>query len=215
MRLAKAYITALLILLSVGAYAESIPQNAYNEALARKPDTLNGEQLFAACAVCHGRDGGGVKDGTVPAIAGQHWQVLSKQLLDFRYFRRWDPRMVNLSSTDHLRGPQEIADVVAYINSLPPPSARGIGTGEYADHGAGVYTRLCASCHGAEAKGDGTKGYPRLAGQQYAYLVRQIHDAVEGRRPTFSHQHIRLLEPLDFMDIQGIADYLARLEPRS
>ncbi|MEO6184821.1 MAG: c-type cytochrome, partial [Steroidobacteraceae bacterium] len=90
-----------------------------------------------------------------------------------------------------------------------------LGAGERLARGAEVYAGRCASCHGKQAEGAGRDGYPRLAGQHYAYVVRQIHDAVEGRRPTFSRRHIRLLEPLDAVDIEAIADYLSRLDPAS
>jgi cytochrome c oxidase subunit II len=202
----------LLLLLPLAGQAAS-DSSGYDQALARRPDIANGQKLFAACAVCHGADGSGMADGTVPAIAGQHWQVLNKLLLDFRYLRRWDLNMMNNTATDHLRGPQEIADVVAYANSLPPQPARGTGTGEHRAQGAAVYARLCVACHGAAAQGDGPKGYPRLAGQQYGYLVRQIQQAIEGRRRTFSSAHVQLLKPLTAADIQAIADYLSGLDP--
>jgi cbb3-type cytochrome c oxidase subunit III len=186
---------------------------ADTQPLMSHPDRANGERLFATCAACHGQDGSGRKDGSVPALAGQHWQVLTKLLLDFRYFRRWDSRMANTSASDHLRGPQEIADVIAYISSLPPRRAQSMGTGEHLKRGAQVYALRCASCHGREAQGNGPEGYPALAAQQYAYLARQIRDGREGTRPTFSTDHIRVLRELTPTDIDGVADYLARLEP--
>jgi cbb3-type cytochrome c oxidase subunit III len=185
-----------------------------NQPLARNADRANGERLFATCAACHGTDGSGRKDGSVPAIAGQHWQVLTKLLLDFRYFRRWDSRMANTTASDHLRGPQEIADVVAYVSSLPPQRTQSTGTGEHLKRGEQVYALRCASCHGPQAQGNGPAGYPRLAGQQHAYLARQIRNGREGTRPTFSAEHIRVLRELTPADVDGIADYLARLVPQ-
>jgi cytochrome c553 len=206
-------LAVLLLLLPPPGLAASTVGNANDQTLARTPDLVNGERLFVTCAACHGLDGNGAQDGSVPAIAGQHWQVLTKLLLDFRYFRRWDARMVNTSDSGHLRGPQEIADVVAYVNSLPPPRASGGGAAAQSAHGAQAYARMCASCHGSRAQGDGPAGQPRLAGQRYGYLVRQIQDAAAGHRPTFSQQHIRLLQTLDVMDTQDISDYLSRLGP--
>jgi cytochrome c553 len=206
-------LAVFLLLLSPAVHAASTAQNAYDQTLARTPDFVNGERLFVTCAACHGPDGSGTQDGSVPAIAGQHWQVLTKLLLDFRYFRRWDARMVNTSDSGHLRGPQEIADVVAYVNSLPPRRADGGGATAQSAHGAQVYARMCASCHGSDAQGDGPAGQPRLAGQRYGYLLRQIQDAAAGRRPTFSRQHIRLLQTLNVMDTQGVSDHLSRLGP--
>ena len=52
---------------------------------------------------------------------------------------------------------------------------------------------------------------PRLGGQHAAYLSRQIHDAVDGRRPALGRTHGQRFAPFDFNDVQGIADYLSRI----
>ena len=70
------------------------------------------------------------------------------------------------------------------------------------------------TCHGSDGNGSGQQQIPRVAGQNYVYLLRQIHDAIEGRRPNFSASHIRLLKGLDYADITGVADYLARIPRR-
>jgi cytochrome c553 len=45
----------------------------------------------------------------------------------------------------------------------------------------------CANCHGTN--GVSQQGMPNLAGQQRAYLVRQMQDFRAGRRPaTIMHQ---------------------------
>jgi cytochrome c553 len=209
MRAIKVPLRALLLL--AAAHVAVSAETPDSPPLASKPDIARGAQLFAACAGCHGPSAGGKQDGSVPAIAGQHPQVLTKLLLDFRYFRRWDSRMANASASDHLRGPQEIADVVAYVSNLPPARTPGIGTGEHLAAGARVYALRCAMCHGTQARGDGPAGYPRLAGQQYGYLMRQIRDGRGGVRPTFSKDHVRLLRDLAAKDIEGVADHLSRL----
>ncbi len=58
------------------------------------------------------------------------------------------------------------------------------------------------------------RSVPRLAGQHYGYLVRQMYDAVDGRRQTLPRLHANRIEPLDFAQVRGIADYLSRIEPR-
>jgi cytochrome c553 len=52
---------------------------------------------------------------------------------------------------------------------------------------------------------------PGLAGQHYAYLMRQMHDAVDGRRPALSRLHAQQIAPLDFEQVRAVADYLARI----
>lgn len=213
MQLKKPRPMTLIVLLSLGVAMVSSAGQSDSQPLASKPDPARGKQLYVGCESCHGTTGAGMKDGSVPAIAGQHWQVLTRLLLDFRYLRRWDSRMVNVSSSDHLRSPQDIADVVAYISSLPAPRDPGLGTGEHLTAGAQAYARQCASCHGQYAQGDGAAGYPRLAGQQYGYLLRQIRNGREGSRPTFSKDHVRILRDIAEADIDGLADHLARIEP--
>jgi cytochrome c553 len=115
-----------------------------------------------------------------------------------------------------LKGAQDIADVAAYASEIEtlPEEGVSVGSGENLSRGTEVYSRSCASCHGKSGNGSGQQHIPRLAGQNYAYLVRQIHDAVEGRTPNFSVAHISLLKGLDYADIMGVADYLARIPRR-
>jgi cytochrome c553 len=51
---------------------------------------------------------------------------------------------------------------------------------------------------------------PRLAGQHYAYLLRHLYDAIDGRRPQMSGSHAAMLKDLDRDALQGIADLLSR-----
>ncbi len=87
-----------------------------------------------------------------------------------------------------------------------------MGDGEFAARGGVIYEKVCASCHGKSAIGGNADSMPRLAGQHYQYLLRQLHDAIEGRRPNFPPEHKTLLQPMERADFVGIADYLSRLD---
>jgi cytochrome c553 len=205
----------LLLLLSLAAPpaapGASIALQEYDAVLHSKPDSVHGEALFGTCAMCHGADGGGKPDGSVPVIAAQHFRVIARELVDYRHDKRWDLRMENFASDHHLKDPKDIADVASFIADLAPAHGVGVGSGEFAAHGAEIYSHLCAGCHGPNGEGDDARRYPRLAGQHFAYLLRQLHDAVEGRRPNFPAEHVRLLEHFDKADLNGVADYLSRL----
>jgi cytochrome c553 len=200
-----------VLLLPIPALAFETAREELSQAMRSKPNLEHGAQLFRNCAVCHGPQGGGTRDGGVPRIAGQHMSVLAKQLVDYRHDRRWDIRMEHFADKHHLTNPQDIADVTSYIHQLSVDVSPGVGDGELAPHGANAYGRLCESCHGESAQGDAKRMVPRIAGQHYDYLMRQIYDATDGRRPNFSPTHIRLLATLDRRDIVGLADYLSRL----
>lgn len=40
----------------------------------------------------------------------------------------------------------------------------------------------CRGCHGLQGEGNPAAGYPRLAGQDPAYLLKQLNDYIEGTR---------------------------------
>lgn len=180
------------------------------DAMLATPDARRGEDLYAPCGACHGVDGRGVSDGSVPAIAGQHFAVVVKQLVDYRNGARWDIQMEHAARMSQLASGQDLADLAAWVAGLPRGFAAGRGDGEHLDAGARTYFRHCESCHGPLGEGDALRGIPRLAGQHYRYLYRQFFDAVEERRPNLPPGHVALMAPLDRAQIVGISDYLSR-----
>jgi cytochrome c553 len=179
--------------------------------LAASPDLQQGAKLFRICTECHGAHGGGDASGWPPQIAGQHRRVIAKELIDFRSGLRWYDPMARIAGRHVLHTTSDIADVAAYVSTLPPSPDTALGKGEWLEQGQRVYARRCASCHGAQGEGDDQRFVPRVAGQQFEYLLRQLHDAVEGRRPNMRAQHRRLLESADMEDLVGLAGYMSRL----
>lgn len=200
------------VLLANAAIAANARRGEFSRVLALKPDAAHGEELFKSCISCHGPDASGQTTGSVPRIAGQHYRVLVRQVIDFRQGRRWDMRMEGIATSHEVMPElQDVADVAAYVSSLDRDGARGVGDGQFVERGAPVYQSKCASCHGAKAEGSADQGIPRLAGQHAAYLTRQIYDAVDGRRPPLSHSHGKIFSPLEFEEVLGLTDYLSRI----
>jgi cytochrome c553 len=203
---------ALLLWAPLLAQAAGNAQAEFRKAVALKPDMERGRELFDRCADCHGANGGGTTDGAIPRIAGQYRRVLVRQLVDYRRGTRWDARMEGVA-TSHQVIPelQDIADVAGYVSQMRRDGARGLGDGAHVQRGESLYRRGCASCHGETGEGKESKDIPRLAGQHAPYLGRQIHDAVDGRRPLLALTHRGRFETLEFEDILGLTDYLARI----
>ena len=194
------------------ALGASVEQQELAKALAATPDTLHGARLYHGCQSCHGRDGGGVVVGTVPRIAGQYHDVLVRQIIAFRHGKRWDMRMEGVTKSHGLlAGPQDIADVTAYISSMTRDGARGIGDGTHLERGTALYTTLCQSCHGMNGNGSEDQRIPQIGGQHAAYLARQIYDAVDGRRLPLTRTHRKRFENLSFEEVLGLTDYIARM----
>jgi cytochrome c553 len=200
------------LLVSAAAGAATREEREFARAMAATPDVAHGATLFAHCTGCHGADGGGMTNGSVPRIAGQHRSVLIRQLVQFRGGKHWDMRMEGVANNaEILKRPEDIADVAAHASGLIAPAGNGVGDGTNLERGAAIYQAECASCHGRAGEGDGKKETPRLAGQHAAYLARQIYDAVDARRPALSASHRKRLAPLTFEDVRGLTDYLSRL----
>ena len=187
----------------------------FTEGAFLEPDLAHGRELYNTCAACHGADGRGTADGDIPAIAGQHGSVLLKQLADFRYDQRWNERMQYFTDRHFLPGAQDVTDVAAYVASLPrfPPTAKGIGDGTSLNEGARTYFRQCEKCHGPLGQGDLLTRRPRLAGQHYGYLLRQLEETAANLRPGMDDSHVDMLRKLSPAELRGIADYLSRLSP--
>ena len=187
----------------------------FREAVQLEPNLGNGAKLFAACAACHQADGSGSADGTIPLIAGQHVSVLVKQMVDFRHDRRWHARMREAAKQHDLGGAQDILDVASYAAGLkrPPPREGGMGDGKSLHEGQIVYYRECAACHGRLGEGDLHTLRPRLAGQHYLYLLKQLYDTASLARPGMDDEHVKRIGALSDAERAGVADYLSRLAP--
>jgi cytochrome c553 len=195
------------------AHGASSALDEFASVLRCKPNEAHGQMLFDTCAACHGNDGSGATDGTVPGVAAQHFRVVVHELVGYRHEERSDPRMEHFTDDHHLSGLQDIADVAAYVSRLPPTHSSALRGGEEMKKAAEIYAGRCASCHGDAGEGNNVKRYPRLAGQHPEYLLEQLQEAAEGRRPHFPPAHIRLLQSVNRTDFVGIADYLSRLGP--
>jgi cbb3-type cytochrome c oxidase subunit III len=206
---------AVWAMMSAIAGAAGTPGSAAREfasAVRAPADLSHGEMLFDdTCITCHGADGGGRHPGNVPIVARQHWRVIIQNLVNFRHARRQNPSMQRFTDRHRLVDAQDIADVAAYISSLPAIQTPDVGDAREVSHGESVYVQRCAACHGDNAAGDNARGVPRLAGQHYAYLLKQMDDTIAGRRPDASDTHLPLLQRLEPADRSGVAAYLSRI----
>jgi cytochrome c553 len=180
--------------------------------LGATPDTAHGAQLFGICTECHGPHGEGKTSGWPPEISGQHRGAIARELVDFRAGLRWYDPMARIAGRHVLGSTQDIADVAAYVAALPPSLDTTPGPQRLVGKGAPLYAARCQWCHGVRGEGNDERFVPRVAGQQYEYLLRQLHDAIEGRRPNMRSQHLRLLEACSMEELMGLAAYMSRLD---
>lgn len=179
------------------------------EALDKVGDPKRGAEAYEVCGACHLPSGAGRPDGTFPQLAGQHSTVLIKQIADIRAGRRDNPIMYPFAIT--LVDPQELADVAAYLQTLPIPPGNGQGPGTNLALGEQLYKRDCVQCHGDQGQGNKQKFYPVLAGQHYAYLLRQIHDIAALRRRNANPDMVKVVKGYKDAELEAVVDYMSRL----
>jgi cytochrome c553 len=189
--------------------------NELQDALQLKPDLEHGRSLYDNCATCHQSHGGGEPNRAIPSIAAQHYGVVIEQLANFRAETRWDLSMVAFTAEHRLAGPQDLADVAAYVAALPPRPSPEVGPGDRTAAGGQLYSRVCQGCHGTRGEGNGSLRYPRLSGQHFGYLVRRMRARPASERPKPSWDHAALFRILPDDQVVAVADYLSRINPAS
>lgn len=204
-------IAALIACVPCLANAVPVDQLELDLVLKRIPNLARGAQLYETCAACHGNRGEGVSDGTVPAIAGQFFTVVAKQLVDFRSRVRRDSRMEHFTDSDHLAYSQYVADVAAYVSNLQAVSPNEGIQAAVPDQGGVLYARACERCHGVAGQGNGESLSPRVAGQHLEYLLRQFDVDATIRRPALQRAHGSLAGSLTSDEAGEIAGYLASI----
>jgi cytochrome c553 len=132
-----------------------------------------------------------------------------KQLVDIRAGRRANPVMAPYASA--LVDAQEIADVAAYLETLPPPRDHGLGDGRDLERGARLYASDCAGCHGARGEGDAQRLVPALGHQHYEYLLRQVRSISSGLRGNAHPAMAGIVARYSDAELRAVVDYASRL----
>jgi cytochrome c553 len=159
-----------------------------------------------ACAACHGVDGNSVAP-QFPNLAGQTSRYLYLQLKDFKEGRRKDPLMspmaVNLAKKDM----QELADYFSKQQAKPsdhPVDAQKVTNGKKIADAA-----LCTMCHLGGFSGQNE--IPRVAGQHYEYIVKQLKDFRAKNRTNDAGNMTSVAKGLSDEDIDSLAQYITSL----
>jgi cytochrome c553 len=191
-------------------------------ARAEDKETVSPSALHAKidyCKTCHGVNGQGYRGSVpMPRLAGQQPDYIKNQLQAFIEHRRTNPVMNNVA---HVLSPPMLQGLADHFQSLNPKPLGGaphdlVAAGEkiYRD-GVGDKVPACASCHGADAKGNGE--FPRLAGQLHDYVFRKLTnwDKERGQdknKPDASAIMQPITHDLTETQIKAVAAYLSYIE---
>ncbi len=172
---------------------------------------------IGACARCHGSERDGPDSGLVPVLHGQPLEFLAGALGAYANRRRASGIMQPVAS-DLAR--DEMDRVARYYAGLLPPSRptallpdaaaaieRGRRLAEQGDSAAKI--PACMSCHDAQA----LKTYPRLAGQNTAYMANRLRLWKGGLAPGTDTETIMapIARSLDDRQIDDVSAYFTSM----
>ena len=199
----------ILILSTISPLCAASNSAEINQSVEYTANLENGKKIYPLCASCHLDNGWGKADGSFPVIAGQHPAVMLKQMDDIRSRNRENPTMYPFADPQSIGGEQATRDVIAYIATLPPPSRPGTGDGSQLPQGRKIYQQDCQQCHGQNAEGNNDSLYPKLRGQHYAYLLRQLKWIRDGYRRNANPVMLSKIKPLTDSQLDAVADYIS------
>ncbi len=168
--------------------------------LVHAADIKAGKNKAEVCQGCHGIEGKS-QSAYYPNLAGQRALYLENQLKAFQSGRRINPMMQSMAKN---LSKQEIQNISAYFASIALEKDKNsplIGT-----KGKNKIA-MCLGCHGSTARG--LASFPRLAGQQPAYLKKQLLNFKNKTRKGGPMNSIAA--SLSEQDIDEIVTYLGNL----
>lgn len=173
---------------------------------AQAADIAAGQEKAQTCVACHGANG----NSTVPmfpVLAGQSARYLYLQLRDYKEGARTNPMMspmvANLSKED-------MQNLAAYFAEQKPILINFKADPERVKLGfIKAEENLCSMCHLGGMKGQNE--IPKLSGQHYDYLVKQLTDFKAHNRTNDAGNMSAVSKSLNAEDIINIGHYLADL----
>ncbi len=175
---------------------------------------------IAYCKDCHGASAQGYRGYfPIPRLAGQQPEYLENQLHAFIERRRANSIMFSVA---HVLNPAMVKELAAYFRGLKAKPVGGAPSGQIAA-GRKIFENgvpeanvaACAACHGPNAVGNGQ--IPRLAGQLYPYVVKELTNwsKERGQIPSKPDPSM-IMEPvahsLTRPQVDAVAAYVSSLD---
>ena len=173
-------------------------------ASAQVPDAV--KDKVAICAACHGETGNN-NNPQYPVLAGQTARYLYIQLRDFKEGRRHDPSMdpvVQPLSRDDMLALGDYFSKQKQASSTFKADPAKVAAGRKKSDEV-----LCPMCHLGGFVGQNE--IPRVAGQHYEYVKKQLSDFKARRRTNDAGNMTSVASTLSDADIENLAHYVTSL----
>lgn len=173
---------------------------------SRAVDLEAGEKKAQVCVACHGANGNSAVP-MFPVLAGQNARYLYLQLKDFKEGARKDPAMTPVAAG---LSKEDMQDLAAYFAEQKPLGIKFNADPARVKLGfAKSEEVLCSMCHLGGMKGQNE--IPKLSGQHYAYIFKQLTDFKARKRTNDAGNMTAVAQTLSEEDIVNISHYIASL----
>jgi cytochrome c553 len=172
------------------------------------------------CEDCHGPSAQGFRGFfPIPRLAGQQPEYIENQLRAFIEHRRTNNIMFNVA---HSLPPSMVSALTTKFQDLNPRPLGGaprelVAAGKkiFEDGIPDANVAACAACHGPDATGSGQ--IPRLAGQLYPYVIKELTNWGKERgqnpaKPDTSAIMSPVAHSLAEPQIEAVAAYVSSLK---
>jgi cytochrome c553 len=172
-RNAVAALSAALLMLGI-AHAADVSTDGPTD-----PQKASLQKTIETCSACHGQNGRSVAP-TFPNLAAQSAPYIELQLHAFKDQTRADPdAQAYMWGMASQLDDASISGLAAYFSKQSAAAGKS-GNAALIAQGKQIFVEgvpgrqipACATCHGAQAQGNGP--FPRLAGQHAPYLLKQL-----------------------------------------
>jgi cytochrome c553 len=176
-------------------------------------------EAVSACARCHGEAGRGPTSALVPVLHGQPMDFLMQALEDYAHARRpsgiMQPLASDLSPDDRKRVARYYAELQALDAADTPADTGAIERGSLIATRGDPAARIpaCTECHTASS----ITAYPRLSGQNAAYMVNRLKLWKGGLTARTGNDAIMapIARLLDDRQIEDVSAYFASVVPET
>jgi cytochrome c553 len=169
-------------------------------------DVEAGRKKAEACVACHGPNGNSSVP-QFPILAGQTARYVYLQLKDFKEGRRKEPAMEPIVK-ELTR--EDMFDLAAFFAAQRQrPLDFKVDEARAARGKAKADEVLCTMCHLGGFRGQNE--IPRVSGQHFDYIVKQLRDFKTYRRTNDAGNMASVSKTLSDEDIIDLAHYLTSL----
>jgi cytochrome c553 len=181
---------------------------AVSAGFAIQAQTADGVPPKAAvCEACHGPQGKSTQPTTNPILAGQTSRYMYLELRDFQEGRRSNELMSPMAAGLTREEMHELSDYFA--RQTPPVQSFAADPAKARLGKLKADETLCTMCHLGGFVGQNE--IPRVAGQNYDYIVKQLSDFKARKRTNDAGNMTSVANTLTAQDIENLANYLVGL----